>query len=73
MSWKDKRIAEINKLTKGNSDPETPLGEEVYAIYDSDHSTYEEFHKDFIANKKINDDIRTKSIYKMMQDNGWDK
>jgi hypothetical protein len=27
MTWKDKRITEINKLAKGNSDPETPLGE----------------------------------------------
>jgi hypothetical protein len=73
MTWKDKRITEINKLAKGNSDPETPLGEEVYAIYSSNHATYDEFYKDFLINKEINDAKQLENIYKMMKDNGWNQ
>jgi translation initiation factor IF-2 len=54
ISWKDKRIEAINKLSKkkGWSSSDTnPYLEEIHAIYESDARTLLEFKKEMLLKK----------------------
>jgi len=58
ISWKDKRIEAINKLSKkkGWSSSDTnPYFEEVHAIYESDAKNLFEFKKEILLKKFTED------------------
>ena len=58
ISWKDKRIAAINKLSKkkGWSASDTnPYFDEINAIYESDAKTLSEFKKEMLLKKFTED------------------
>jgi phosphoribosylformylglycinamidine (FGAM) synthase-like enzyme len=71
MNWKDKRIAEINKINKGGNAPDTEYGMEVYAIYDSEHESYEDFIQWYKPYIKQLEDSQTKSLKNIMEGLGW--
>ena len=71
MSWKDKRINEINVLNKGRTDPNTEYGMEVYAIYDSEHESYEDFKSWYEPHKKQLEQSRTKELKQIIKELGW--
>jgi translation initiation factor IF-2 len=54
ISWKDKRIEAINKLSKKkgwNSSDTNPYFEEIHAIYESDAKTLLDFKKEKLLKK----------------------
>jgi hypothetical protein len=71
MNWKDKRIAEINKINKNGNAPDTEYGMEVYAIYDSEHESYEDFIQWYKPYIKQLEDSQTKSLKNIMEGLGW--
>ena len=58
ISWKDKRIEAINKLSKKKgwrSSDTNPYFEEVQAIYESDAKTLLDFKKEMLLKKFTED------------------
>lgn len=58
ISWKDKRITAINKLSKKKgwiSSDTNPYFEQIYAIYESDAKSLFEFKKEMLLKKFTED------------------